>query len=73
MDLAVLTKLLYGMVRGMKTLLRFKIVHNDLNPNNVLVSKVADGKKGAMGNLLVQICDFGVAKGVDSPDAVLPG
>eukprot|EP00798_Chlamydomonas_sp_ICE-L_P016121 gene16121-22265_t len=73
MDLAVLTKLLYGMVRGMKTLLRFKIIHNDLNPNNVLVSKVADGKKGAMGSLLVQICDFGVAEGVNSPDAVLPG
>eukprot|EP00798_Chlamydomonas_sp_ICE-L_P016112 gene16112-22255_t len=73
MDLAVLTKLLYGMVRGMKTLLRFKIIHNDLNPNNVLVSKVADGRKGTVSSLLVQICDFGVAEGVNSPDAVLPG
>merc|ERR1712127_749413 len=48
----------YQILRGLKAVHSAKVLHRDLKPGNLLVNKNCD----------LKICDFGLARGVDTQD-----
>ena len=51
----------YQILRGLKAVHSAKVLHRDLKPGNLLVNKNCD----------LKICDFGLARGVDSGSQAL--
>lgn len=53
---------LYQILRGLKAIHSANVLHRDLKPGNLLVKSNCDLK---VYIILIEICDFGLARGID--------